>query len=516
MAQIELSQALGLPPVLRGTVSGARWEGVTPGSGMPPEARARNFEGLQAALDHAAASGKFFELEPGLYQIDGARGLAVPAGEHGFVWRGSRGAHIQQFADDAPILTVGDVTGRRMTAHADIRGLRLSYAADQSDNRGASALRLGLMRSSIVENVAVFADYGVSGPRIQAHRGIEVTNAAMASGFFSNALRDIFVGGARRHLLDIALVGTGSVFQNIYLTQGVTGRPALIEGEALRIAGNADLYESVFENLNVEWCIANVLILAQNCRATSFIGCHLEGNRLVGEDPRVMQVSTSQLVFHGLNILDLEVPTEGADGLAPKVFGFYGDCALSASGLQVTWSRPGKARRTFQLCGPGRYNPPDDRHRVCITDLTIRDVGGGNAHRVELDANLPVGVFPSPAGVERFVCRQDGLSRVEGAGFDVNADITVYGQLVDPRLVFPATLGAHRGVTLSDRMKPDGEGAAARPASGAMASVRRASGTADAFAVAIRNHDGRLLDSIAVAGRTARFQFDGKDWRSVD
>lgn len=515
MKEIELSKAIDVPAILRGTVSASRWEGVVQGAGLPPESRRQNLKSLQAAIDHAAGRGKFFELEPGLYPIEGESGLVVPAGESGFVWRGSKGSHIVQFSDNAPVLTVGDVEGSRMTGNADIRGVRLSYKTDQTMNAGASALRLGLMRSSILENIAIFADMSETGPIVRAHRGIHIVNATNPFGFFSNSMRDVIVAGAARHLLDFTLLGTGSVFQNVYLIQGTTGHPAPIAGEAFRVAGNNDLYESVFENLNVEWCIANVLMTMQNCRATSFIGCHLEGNRIHGHDPRVMQVTTSQLALLGFNILDLEVPAAGSDGLPPQIFGFYGDCALTGSGLQVSWSGAGRAGRRLHLCAPNRYDPAGARHAIALTDVTLRDLGGDNAPFVDLDPNLPRADFPGARAIERFVSRQDGLSRVEGATLSPDADITVYAQFHEPRIEYPASLGEPRVVTLSNRMKASGEGASAKPPGGSMVTVRRGAGTADAFPILVKNHDGALLQKISSANATLRFQFDGTRWNAV-
>jgi hypothetical protein len=270
----------------------------------------------------------------------------------------------------------------------------------------------------------------------------------------------------------------------------------------------------VFENVNIEWCVANVLVLLQNCRATSFIGCHMEGNRIEGRDPRVMQISTSQLNFSGLNILDLEVG-KGWDSRDPQIFGFYGDCAISGSNIHLSWSGAGKAKNDFYLCGPNRYNPPDERQTVSLVNVTVQDVGGDNAQHLALDPGLPHGQSPVPAVIERFASRPDGLCRVEGARLSSNADITVHAQLIDPYLEFPATLGAARTVTLSNRMKPAGDGAALTPQSGAIVTVRRNTGTADAFPLVVKNHDGKPLGTVSAAATTKRFQFDGANWISA-
>ncbi len=513
MPEIELVEAIDTPAVLRGTVSASRWEGLVPGKGLSSADRKQNAKALQAAITYAAEHGKFLELEPGHYQVEEPAGLVLPASENGFVWRGSKASHIEQFANDAPVLTIGDVKGNAITAHVDLRGLRLSYHADQTANPGSSALRIGLMRNSIVENVAVLADYGPTGPRVRAHRGIEVSNASNAFGFFSNTIKDIVVGGAARHLIDLSLVGTGSVFQNVYLTQGVSGHPAVIGGEAFRLAGDADQYKSVFENMNIEWCITSTLMLLQNCRATTFLGCHIEGNRIHGHDPRVMQISSSQLNFSGLNILDLEVASpESSSGLAPQIFGFYGDCTLTGTNIHMSWSAPSRIKAPCYVCSPNRFNPSNQRQTVNIGNMTVQDVGGDNAQYVELEP-VPDGAgCPIPKAMERYLSRQDGLSRVEGARIGINADMTVYAQLVNPYLEYPAALGTQRAVTLSNRTKASGEGATLKPMSGAVVTVRRNDGPGDAYALIVRNHDGTPLAALTSANMTIHFQFDGANW----
>lgn len=508
--------AIATPHLLRGTISGRLWNGVTPGAGVPRDQRRANLAGLQAAIHAASSQRKFFELEPGLFEIEGTDGLRIPASKHGFQWRGSKGSILQQFSSNCPVLTVGDVAeGARDCQDLHLSGVRVCYAADQSANAGSSALRIGLLRNSTLEQVSVLADYGVTGPLIKAYRGIHIVSAGSRFGFFSNTLRDIIVGGAAYSLLDIALVGTGSVFSNIYLTQGVAGHPAAVLDSPLRIRGDADQYETVFEQLNIEWCIAGTIIQAQSCRGTSFLSTHLEGNRLVGRSPSAVLLSTSQLNLIGFNILDLDLRVlDVAGGVAPALFRCYGDTAITGSNVQVSWSSPSRVNLGFEVVAVSEFSPADAQQTVSIAALIVRDMGGGNARFLSLDRNMPAAEFPAPSAVE-FYSYGTLFSQARGAKIAASESATLFGQSAGPLIQYAATLGAPRTVTLSNRMSSSHVGGAIPPLTGALAGVRRNSGVADPFDLFVENHDGAPLATISSAGLTRWFRFDGTNWTLV-
>lgn len=504
------------PYLLRGTVSGRLWPGVTLGE-AGPTARRTNLLSLQAALDFASAHRKFFELEPGLYELEGATGLVIPASKNGFEWRGSKESMLKQFSNDCPVLTVGDATNRGIHCQGlHLSGARVFYANDQSGQPRSSALQIGLLRNSIIENVSVLADYSATGPLVKAYRGIHITSASGPFGFFSNSLRDIFVAGADYSLMDVALVGTGSVFSNIYLTQGVTGHPAPISDSPLRIVGAADQYETVFEQLNIEWCAANALIKAQSCRATSFISMHLEGNQLRGSASSAIALASSQIILIGVNLLDLEAhtPAVPAEGAPPAVLRCYGDNVVHGSNVQVSWSGSDRLNTGLQLVAVNESSPADAQQIVSVANLVVRDVSGLNAKNLSLDANLPAASFPLPSAIENYRFG-DVLSQVAGGLIATNTDMTVFGQYERPLIQYPAALGAVRTVTLAKKMKPSGAGSTIPPAVGALAGVRRDSGVADGFGLVVANHDATGLATLLKSGATRWFRFDGANWAAV-
>lgn len=371
-----------VPALLRGTVAARLWPGVTVGASQSSAVRQANLTALQAAIDYACANSKFFEIEPGIYEIQGSAGLVVPYGKRTLSWHGSKGSHIRQATNGAPCITFGDVTTSNTLEDATVRGFRASHISSQSGQSAGSAVRMGLVRNSLFDDWEAGADFDGSGPVTPSYKGLQIVNGANTTGFFSNTLSNFKVAGAVYQLLDWSLVGTGSRLVNGYFTGGVTGTPyAFTTAAPISIAGSADLYETVFDTVNFEHCRITDYPLAvlQSCRGLSFLGCHLEGIDIRGYDPRVFQVSTSQLNFlSGNQIQDLVVPTSGWSGLTPVIFGTYGDCDIKGAGLFIlSWSSASKVLQTTQIACRNRYAAATDKLNAML-NYRVRDVGANN------------------------------------------------------------------------------------------------------------------------------------------
>lgn len=513
--------ALDAPALLRGTISAARWPGVTRGAGQTSAVRQATLAGLQAALNSAATNGRFFEIEPGLYEIEGTAGLVIPQTKNsGFVWRGTKASHLKQFSNNCPVVTIGDVTtAGNMTEQAVVQGLRASYATDQSANTASTAVVIGLVRNCTFGEWNVFADATATGwpagASIRAYRGVRTQHATDTLSYFSNTMRDVMIGGAQQNLLDMAGGGTGSVFTNIYCANGVTGSPQTIADYAIRLRGAGDLYEGIWQQINIEWCIAQYLVFCEIVRNATFQSWHLEGNRLSGADPAVFNLSSSQINFSGLNLLDLEVLSASATGTA-AVFRTYGDCAVAGNGVALNWSGAGRVNRALDLVNVTSFTPSDAAVGVALAGLVTRDVAGGNAGFFEADANTPLAAFPAPSKVDRYRWH-DALPEIVGATVRLNAAATVYGCHRDATFVYPAALGAARTIILAGAMKASGTLAAVPAPVGNTVTVRRGPGTVDANALTVKNltATGTTLATLTAADAVARFRFDGTNWAVV-
>lgn len=372
-------------PKLRGTISAHLWPGVTVGASQSSAVRQATLTGLQAAIDYACANSKFFEIEPGIYEIEGAAGLVVPYGKRTLSWHGSKGSHIRQATNGAPCITFGDVTTSNTLEDATVRGFRASHISTQVGQSAGSAVRMGLVRNSLFDDWEAGADFDGSGPVTPSYKGLQIVNAANSTGFFSNTLSNFKVAGAAYQLLDWSLVGTGSRLVNGYFTGGITGTPyAFTAAAPISIAGTADLYETVLDTVNFEHIRVTDYPLAvlQSCRGMSFIGCHMEGNDIRGYDPRLFQVSTSQLNFlSGNQIQDLYVPSVASgttSGLTPVLFGTYGDCDIKGAGLFIlSWSAASKVLQSTQIVCRNRYAAATDKAN-CMLNYRVRDVGANN------------------------------------------------------------------------------------------------------------------------------------------
>ena len=518
---------VSFPAVVRGTVSAERWSGVTKGTGLTSTARQANLTGLQAAVNYAATNRKFFEIEPGDYEIEGTAGLVIPRTKNtGFVWRGTKGSHIKQFSNNCPIITIGDITtSGNLMEQAEVKGFRVSYATDQSANTASSAVRMGLARNCSFGEWNIFADSTVSGwpagSSIRSYRGLVFQHAVDSMTFFSNTLSDVMIGGAQQNLMSFGVDGalggggTGNIFSNIYMANGVTGSPQTIADYALRLRGQADMYESVFQQINIEWCIANKLCFAEIVRNTTLESWHLEGNRLSGADPCVFNVSGSQMNFFGLNILDLEVLSASATGTA-SIFTLYADCTITGNGLALNWSGSGKVNRAFQLLMLPSWQPNDFPPAVNIQGIALRDVTGGNGTNFFFDANTPTSTVPAPIKTDVYRWKE-AVPELRGLTCKLNANTTYNGVEGDVTYIYPATLGAARVVTLAATMKPSGALAAVPVPVGTIVTVRRGPGTADGSALTVRNltTGGTLLATLSAADSVAYFRFDSTNWSAV-
>lgn len=506
------ASGLGAPAILRGTVNGESISGVIVGNGQTLAVRQNNLTRLQAGINYASANNKYFELAPGVYEISGAAGLIIPAVD-GFSWQGTKNSTIKQCLDNAPVLSVADVsTGTVNTQDIHINGVRLYYLNDQTGQTNSAALKIGLVRNSVFENINIFAPYSATGPLQKAYRGIYVVSTGTNFGFFSNSLRDIFVGGADQCLMDVALVGTGSVFQNIYLTQGTTGNVATMSGPALRFLGNADQYETVLDQVNVEWVSSNQIIFAQNMRATTFLSCHFEGNQITGFDPCLFNLSTSQISLVGCNILD-QVCLSGVTGTA-SLFRCYGDNTISGNNLRISWSGSARLTAPVNLLTVNSFSPGDANQSVDLSGISFKDVSGNNLPNFQFSPNMPLSAFAPPYALSRY---QNGtiIDHVEKAVIQLpgTANYTHYQTHADATIMVPAALAANRTITLSAAKIASGTGSTLLGRNGNTVRVRRMAGTASNSLLVLNGGVGAgTLTTNTTAATDYYYRFDGTNW----
>ena len=298
---------LGAPAILNGTVYAHRAARVTLGAGQSTSVRQATLAGLQAAVNYAVSTGKFFELVPGTYEIDGAAGLVIPAAS-GFVWRGSKLSQIVQYASNAPILTIGDATGANQSYQNRIEGFGLNYGASQTGQVNANALVLCSAGWCVVSDLTICTQQSGYLPVNPPNIALNIPASTAGATFFNNAVRDVQIGGAQTNLFCLGMQGSGNKFDNIYMKNGnnISGNQAyqgVLSGPALLIGNSAyaTMSDNSFSRINIEACkTSGNLVLLQEAFNTTFDAVHLEGTTLTGYGANFVYIVGGQVVVNGI------------------------------------------------------------------------------------------------------------------------------------------------------------------------------------------------------------------------
>ena len=481
-----------------------RLPGVVMGSSATAQQRRATCAALQAGMAFAAERRLRWRMPAGEYDIECATGLVTPA-VSGFEWDGSRDTTIKQFATGAPILVVGDISGGKQSMYVHVHGARLAYGVDQTGQQDATALRLGSIWASVIEDIAIdsafAANDGLADPPL---RSILIDAGQSNPTFFFNVLRNILIHGAQHSFIEATTTGTQNVYENMLLTNTSAKQRALpLSGPAISYSTKATgQFGDIWTAIDIEHVTAPDLVTFQQSYSIALTGWRFEQCHLSRQGGSVFHFVGSTPVVNGLDLLNLAMlSSEGASDGA--IFNSYGGQPIVASQVNLHWSGgPTLIDRPWMMAVEGSDRPLD----VAIAGLTFDNAPAG----FRWDANIPSVDVPQTASVHSYVAG-DVFSEVRGAVIPVSGDLTVYGQTRDPTLRVPTGLGAPITITLSDHTKSTGLGAAVRMAPGRRISIMRAAGPAGP-AVAVRNADGTVLQDNLAPAATARFLFDGTRW----
>jgi hypothetical protein len=499
-----------VPPVLRGTVNGATWPGVVKGRLPGAVARRSNLSRLQSALDHARASGKFFELEEGRYEIEGETGLVLPFRDAGgFTWKGNRNALLVQYSTNAPILTVGSIgVADGEGAAVEIDGCSLRYgAAVSSSSTRATALLIGRVWRSTFRHIYVEVEgYGDRRPYRCCH-----IHTADRAFYFSNVMENCLFRAAQFSNLDVDCNGTGNVWRNIYISNGSGAESGSVLGAPLRVDANAgSLTGGVWDQINVEWTKALRMVALNNCQAMVFNSLHLEGCVLAGYDPSFLHVINGNLTINGLNIGACRVTA--ADGVSgrPALLNLWGPVAIALRGFQ--YMAPTSDVPVWMV---REQNASDDVQSL----VTIENGATDAVDRVRFDDFIDPSTSATPWAFRRYEYEREA-SRVERPVISLPASTsayTHYGQFERAVILVPPDAPRQVAITLSDRLRPPGAlGSAVRRRAGdqCVVTLHDAGSRASGASVAVVNAaNGSLLTRMtAGTASTERFAFDGANW----
>jgi hypothetical protein len=508
------ASGLGAPAIIRGTVYGHLAAGVTRGAGQTTAVQTATLSGLQAALNEAATLSKFFELEPGTYEIYGANGLVIPSSGQ-INWHGDKGSLLSQFYVNAPILVFGDTTGSTTLYDSKIDGFGVQYGVSQTGNTNANAILMCNMAWTTVENFAVTPNGGfpIVNPSYVA------LNVNSAGTWFNNCLRNGHLYGGQLNLFSLQIQGSGNLFQDIYMSNGTNNASnldayAALSGPAFNIANTAyaTMSGNVFERINVESVKGQFLLYLQEAQSLTLMGLHVENCQLNAAGGCVIANVGSNINIIDMDLYDLQ--TASGLGTCNVIYNSGSGESCTINGLRIGWD-------TYS--DPGLLSP-----------LTVFANGGNNDQNVNIEmfglvvgddvfvnlaqTTLWNGLYPLANNSEQYDVQVGSLTSDQvqvSTGLyqpSISSTYTHYGCHEDATLMVPSTLSAATTITLSNKRKASGLGSSLATETGNTVRVRRLTGTyADALTVK-DGQSGTTLTTNTTDAVDYLYTFNGTNW----
>jgi hypothetical protein len=508
------AQALGAPAIIRGTVYAHLASGVTMGSGNSQAVQTATLAGLQAAVTKAGSLGKFFEIEPGTYEIYGSAGLVVPAAAPPAQWVGSRASILTQFASNAPVISVGDSTLAVTMYGFKASGFSAGYGVSQTGNTLANAIVMGPM------GWCVFEDFITS----SANNYFPYNSLIILPGtgtWFNNAIRDVRLYGGQQTLMTVGSQGSGSEFENIYMSNGGNSNASPSAYYACSLAGlyvgNATFQTisgGTWSRINIESVKAPLMVSLAAAQSHTFDNLHVENCQITGSYGGMVGLTNSNVNITGFEAYDVLSATGGTECFVFNLAGL-GE-VLNVDGARVGWSTNNTPALLTPLLIIGVAGNNDANCSVDMRGFVINDPTTGESNLAvttldELGANLNASAEYGTK-IRRYT-RDEVTVRTEGLMVSIiGATYTHYGYNDDAVLMVPAALAAACTITLSNLTYAAGKlGTSVLPKTSNTVRVRRTSGTY-ANSLTIKNAAGTTLVTNTTAAADYLFQFNGTAW----
>lgn len=484
-------------------------------SGTVDDAQAAvNLAAMQAIVDEADANGGMIEMEQEEIQIAGGP-LIVRSTANGLVWDSPTFARLTQRTDNVSILQLGDTSN--VCQNLRFSGINLHYLNDQSGNTNANACVIYNQWKSSIGNIQVANTLTNSRP----YRGIYIPQSQTV---FSCYFWNWYSFQAHFSLLHIANFGTGNVYDNVYLSgvgsdsaAGSVTNPFLWE-----MSGGSQMHDSVFNQLNVEWCITNKCLRFNNVRGAVVNSLHVEQCKLAGAGPTIISNSISNVLINSGAILDVIITATDVTDAFPSVVRTLNNGRTQWNSM--TWVNNSTAYITmpyyihYQADNEGYITLPG---KLVAHNRQFID-GTGTALRDNCIVDRTLGGTDMDGGVwgnlyltgESRLSSGCGMTRCAEAEHRVDVTKTIYGQdYEDATLTVPGALAGNITITFSNKMGPSGSRWANVPVRTG-ATIRVVRGGTTTNAVTFNNYEATQIGSIAngVATSDITFYFDGTNW----
>jgi hypothetical protein len=495
--------------------------------------RVTNGLAFQECLDFCVGNRKRFRFVRGTIEIDLAGGVILrPVGVDnitgeivaagtagsttinptGFTWDATLSSEIHQFATNTPILTLIPTSGVSGQFGIDFYGCTLHYGQDEGANTSSNAFVCGPMWLCRIGGLRI--SNTITNNR--SYRGFYVPQTEF---WFSNHVYDVKVFRSTQSLMAIQSVGTGNLFNNIYLsgvtttsTAGSVANPFLYSHPT-----SGQFHGNVFNQFNIEWCQSNKLIEVQNARGMVFNGVHLEQNRLSGSNGCLVRNIISDITFNGLMVLDNRYESGTVSGVAPAWFTFFQDGSITIQnmGFRLNTSSFMNVNVFMVHQDNGLANTPA---RIHIENLRMQDTGGAVRRFLKVDSDDMDTDFGELAMI---ACGEvhigEPMTHLERAEFSLAASTVFYGaQLKEAFIKAPASLSVTLNIQLSRYMgPPTARGHLIPIERGCRATIRRSSGTSPLPFTISNLEEGSVVTASLTAGTSLRLVFDGARWTTA-
>ena len=483
-------------------------DGIVSGTVDDTQAAA-NLVAMQAIVGLAATNSAGIEMDQEEIQIHGGP-LIIPPANNGMIWDSSEYARLTQRSNNVAILQIGDTSN--VSQNLDFAGINLHYLTDQSANTGANACVIYNQWKSRIGKIQVANTLTTARP----YRGIYLPQSQTV---FSCNFYDWHSFQAAYSLLHIANFGTGNVYENVYLSGvGNSGNAQAVTAPFLWDMNGSQMHDSVFNQLNLEWCITNQLMRFANVRGPVINSLHIEGNQLSGAIASFICNSISNVQINGLVMLDNRIQDANVTDAFPAVFRCFNNGRTNVD----TWFWIQNTDAHIDMPFYVQYQQDVDGYITSPGITTIRSaafVGSSLYNNMIMNRDVGGGDWGTTyceAATEMRL--HGGMTRLIEPMRVVTATRTIYGaDTASGRVRIPGTLAANTTLTLSNMMGPATSTQGDIPVSaGETVSFSRGASGVNAFIV--NNHDATEVFQFAAAGAAARkvaMMNDSGNWVEV-
>lgn len=511
------------PGILRGTIDLVDYmnrNGGFLGSGQSQANRTTNATVVQAACDYAATNGMFMDFPPDIIEIYNSAGIVwsnSPTNYSGFVFRGTRESTINQFFQDAPTLTIGNITTTNFIDSLSVDGLNLGYSG------GTSTVNTILNFGSVF--VSNFRNIHAAGT-FNNNVCIQVGNASGTTNCFSCSFEGLSGSSANGGFLWINGPATGAVWRNIYFSNNNgTSTPSSAITAPFVFANSFTISESVFDQMNIEHVATNNSIFINGGNAT-FISCHFENHLFTGTNPVMWllgQWPNCNVQVIGGQTLNPTFNSTQCSGTCTLVRAFDDGNFLSyGHHIATNTSGPGFSTNTafsvFDANSSGLTPHPFNRGVKRLDGFQTNYSGDNDEAFLSIESRLPVGTYGSVTQISGFEVGPVWSRAKRVILADPVTNLVVYGAMGAEAIVqYNNPLVANRTIVLGHNLTASGSAGqnTLRPVGDQVLIIRESTATG-AFTITVKDGTtgGTTIGTFTTtsAGTAQTFGFSGTAW----